>query len=729
MSNIYLNQIKQKLLVIFRYLFSRFPVSSLYNGNMLYELIILKRSKLFEKNWYLNQYSDVKESLTNPMIHYLRYGWVEGRNPSERFITNAYLEQYPDVKKSNICPVLHYYMYGRKEGRNIQSISVSHDSFCSMRKEKRFEYNNSINWLTLKKILLRFLIDFYRSINKSNLKLYIKLGPSELIKTIHRYIRAYANDDQAKLILNNCSFENFNQVKISVIMPVYNTPSSILNEAIKSVLNQKYDNWELCICDDCSTSMETVTILNQYRGIDPRIKILRSPKNLHIAGASNFIVEQATGSFLAFLDHDDLLSCDALLEVAIAVNNDPTIDLLYSDEDKIDKYGNFVEPYFKPDWSPEHLNSVMYVLHLLVVRKSIFLYIGGFRSEYSGAQDYDLSLRISKIARKIHHIPRILYHWRMIPGSAAEVIDAKPDALICARRALEDAVCHPIKAIVENGLLPGTFRVRWNIIDNPKITLLITTNDGDRKVLGRGNINLCSNFISSILEKSSYKNIQILVIDNGNISQKSRKIIYNAGGTIESFLYVGEFNFARKINFGLSHVHTNHVILLNDDLEVISSDWIEALLEYSQISDIGVVGARLYFADNSIQHAGIVLDKNNICRHVFYNFPCEKIGYYGFSHIIRNYSAVTGAVMATRMDVVNKVGGFDELFAIDYNDIDYCLRTRYHGYRVVYSPYSCLYHFERSTAKRSEQNPKEKQLFCDRWKRVIESDPYNNLLI
>lgn len=515
---------------------------------------------------------------------------------------------------------------------------------------------------------------------------------------------------------------------ISVVVPVHDTPPEWLEACIQSVVRQVYENWELCICDDASSRPETLAVLERWRGADPRIRIVRSDQNLHISRASNLAAEQATGRYLAFLDHDDALHPRALYEVAKADIAHQDIDLLYTDEDKIDLAGKHRDAYFKPDWSPEHLESVMYILHLLVIRKGLFWRLGGLRDEVTGAQDYDLALRASAAARRIHHVDKVLYHWRMIPGSAAASADAKPYALARARRAVEDALAsRGERGRVDDGAYPGSFRVRRAIEGEPPVTLLILTNHGRRHVEGRGDVDLLPNFIDSIRSRSTYRNYRVLVVDNGNASEATRVRLDRDGIRLVSFDLQPPFNFPRKLNFALDFVDTELVVLLNDDLEVISPDWIESLLEHAQRPAIGAVGAQLLYPDGRIQHAGIVLGLVGAAGHVFHGMPSAEIGYCGYSHLLRNYSAVTGAVLATRMSVLRELGGFDEALAVDYNDVDFCLRAGARGLRIVYTPFCKLYHFEGSTVKRTTQNPAEVDLFRKRWHALIERDPQFNI--
>ncbi|QDL98669.1 glycosyltransferase [Rhodopseudomonas palustris] len=515
---------------------------------------------------------------------------------------------------------------------------------------------------------------------------------------------------------------------ISILVPVYNTPPDVLDATIQSVLAQTFSDWELCICDDCSTDPQTLSVLDSYKGTDRRIKIVRAPTNLNISRATNLCAEIATGEFVGFLDHDDVLEPDALAEVAAVLQRDADVDVLYTDEDKLEPDGSLTEPYFKPDWSPEHLTSVMYVLHFTVVRKSLFFDVGMLRHEFAGAQDYDLALRVCGRARKIVHIPKILYHWRKIPGSAAAAVDAKPAALINARAALLDyARQRDPEATVDLGQLHGLFRLNWSAGRRPDpVTLLILTDSRRRDVPGRGDILMVDHFIDSIFEKSTFRAFKIVVVDNGNLPADIRAKFEKLGVRVHSYAFEPPFNFSNKANFSIDKVETEDVIILNDDLEVISPDWIEALLGFSRQPEIGAVGCRLRFADDRIQHAGIALGLTSPCGHIFYNRPADAPGYLGFTHLVRNYSAVTGAVLATTMSKLREVGGFDENLRIDYNDIDLCLRLGEKGYRIVYTPHAELYHFERSSSARNAPDDSDTANFVARWKGVLQRDPHMN---
>jgi GT2 family glycosyltransferase/glycosyltransferase involved in cell wall biosynthesis len=516
---------------------------------------------------------------------------------------------------------------------------------------------------------------------------------------------------------------------ISLVVPVYNVPAEYLQACVASVQRQSYPFWELCLCDDASTEPGTLAVLATLQGTDPRIRIRRLPTNRGISGASNAAVEMATGEFIAMLDNDDVLEPDALLEVARALFVNSDIDVIYTDEDKIDEHGRKIDTYFKPDFSPEHLECVMYVLHMLVVRKRLFLELGGFRDEYTGAQDYDLMLRLSRETTKIHHIQKSLYRWRALPGSAAAVVDAKPYALQAGKRALADHVKarHGTRATVEDGLLPGTFRVRRDILGQPRVSLLILTNNGALDLPGRGRFQMVDNLVDSILRRTAYRHYEIVVVDNSRLTKTQLARFASLGVRVENYPgKVVPFNFAAKANFALRVCRTEHLVLMNDDMEIINPEWLSSLLELSQEPEIGAVGARLLHADGSIQHVGCVIGICGASAHVYHSAPGNFIGYNGFTHVIRNYAAVTGACLATRKSVVAQMGGLDESFAVDFNDTDLCLRMIEAGYRVVYTPYAQLFHFEGASAQRTKQNPDEYRRFVARWARFMENDPYYN---
>lgn len=512
--------------------------------------------------------------------------------------------------------------------------------------------------------------------------------------------------------------------KISVITPVYNTDPRWLRACIASVRAQLYPNWELCLADDGSTSEATKAVLRDY-ALDPRVRITTLDGNGGISMASNAALALATGEFVALLDHDDEYTPDALYQMVKHLNARPDADVVYSDEDKLDLAGARCDPCFKPDWSPEHFLACMYTPHLLMVRRRSVLEVGGFRVGYEGAQDYDLLLRLTEKTARIDHVPRLLYHWRKLPGSTASSGEAKPWAMDAGRKALEDAMRRrAVNAEVLPGAATGLYRVRFRLEDEPLVSLIIPTTGKPRRI-GGASVDTLSTLVRSVRQKTSYQRYEfVIVADNGEVSEDVRRALEGAMHRIVRYLPGASFNFSRKINTGAAHAAGAHLLLLNDDIEVIASDWMTAMLEYSQQREIGAVGGKLLYPDGRLQHIGIVLGIGGGAGHAFHQHGGASPGYASSAVSVRNYSAVTAACMMTRREAFDSVGGFDEQLAVDFNDVDYCLRLRKAGRRIVFTPFATLYHHESASFGRRIQSPKELELVRARWADVIDNDPY-----
>ena len=516
--------------------------------------------------------------------------------------------------------------------------------------------------------------------------------------------------------------------RISIITPTHNTDPRWLRRLVDSIRAQTYAEWELCLADDGSTREEMLQLLEAIEQEDSRIKVVRLPVNRGIATASNAALALSTGEFIALVDHDDELAPDALFEIAALLNQHRDADVIYTDEDKLEFDGTHVEPYFKPDWSPEYLRSTMYIGHMTVYRRALLDAVGGFRSAYDGSQDYDLVLRVTAQTDRVHHIPKILYHWRKIPGSAAGDTTAKPWGLNAARRALQDHASQlPIPGTVEDQPGNGFWRVRYPIVGRPLVTVVIPT-DG-RVVQGPwGKRDLLLQCLRSIVDRTTYTNYELLIVDNGRLSPHVLDLLSRVPHQRLVYEMTTPFNFAAKVNFAARHARGDHLLLLNDDTEVISAEWMTSMLEFSQQPQIGAVGGKLFFPDGRIQHVGVVLGIGGGACHVLAGQAGNSPGYFGSALVIRNYSAVTGACCMTRRNVFEEVGGFDERFALDFNDVDYCLRVGARGYRIVGTPFARLYHFEGASFGSREHvvNPAEVQALSERWSTVIEADPFYN---
>lgn len=516
--------------------------------------------------------------------------------------------------------------------------------------------------------------------------------------------------------------------KVSIVTPVFNPNKYDLTQCIKSVIDQTYDNWELCLIDGASDKPYVGEVSAEFARGDSRIKHVRLPRNLGIVGNSNEARRLATGEYVAFLDHDDMLAPFALHEVVKQLNQDPSIDFLYSDEDKIPANGRRrYDPAFKPDWSPDTLLSCNYVCHFSVVRKSILDRVGWFRDGYDGSQDYDLALRVSETTSRIKRIPKVLYHWRAASASVASDPTVKPYAYLAAKKAIADHLARRgVAAEVLDGMFIGSYRVKYRVRPYQRVSIIIPTKD---------RANLLDRCVTSVLDKTTHQDFEVVVVDNQSQEEETHRVFERLTGDprVRILGYDQPFNFSAINNFAVRATDSEHVVFLNNDTEVINGEWLTAMLEFSQRQDVGAVGGRLYFPDRTIQHAGVIIGMGGVAAHAFRDFAETSHGYMGRIKIIQNLSAVTAACMMMRRGVFDEVGGFDESLAHAFNDVDLCLKVREKGYLIVYTPYAELFHHE-SASRGTEDTPERKARFArevalmmNRWKHVFEAgDPYYN---
>jgi GT2 family glycosyltransferase len=487
-----------------------------------------------------------------------------------------------------------------------------------------------------------------------------------------------------------------------------------------------YPHWELCIADDASSQLHVKQILEEYSTKDQRIKVIFRRKNGHISAASNSALKLATGEFITLLDHDDLLPPDALYEVASLLNRHPEADMIYSDEDKVNEHQELLDPYFKPDWCPDLLLSQNYICHLGTYRRTLINKIGGFRIGYEGSQDYDLVLRLTEKTNNIFHIPKVLYHWRIHSESAASGGEAKPYAYEAGKKALQDMLRRRGEKgqVTSHHNIPGIYTVRYEISEYKLVSIIIPTrNFGDI-------LDCC---LKSIFEKTSYPNYEVIVIDNGSDEIATLKI-FDAWKRKEPqrfkvFTLDIPFNYSLLNNYGVSVSKGDYLLFLNNDTEIFTSDWIEAMVEQAQRSSVGAVGALLLYPDNTIQHAGVVLGIQGVAGHGHKNFQISAPGYFSRLLCVSNYAAVTAACMMSRRDVYDQVNGFDETLKVAFNDVDFCLKIREQGYQNILLPHVVLYHYE-SKSRGLEDTPekqarfrKEIEIMQNRWANLIANDP------
>ena len=508
--------------------------------------------------------------------------------------------------------------------------------------------------------------------------------------------------------------------KISIITPVLNTREEWLRSSIESVLHQIYDNWELCITDDGSDQPHIKETLNCYQQKDARIKVKYLNENQGVSGASNEALAMANGEFIGFLDHDDQLLSNALYEVVLMLNRNASADFIYSDEILISKRGKPVFAYFRPDFSLDYMLSHCYIVHFVVIRASILKKIGGFRAEFKVSQDYDLFLRVLSQTRNVLHIPKILYKWRQYESSTGHLL--KERVMESSRRALQDfADREGIKGVVWGTKNFNFFRLKRDILDRPKISIIIPTKD---------RIDLLRRCIESIQNRSSYDNYEIIIVDNMSQEEETAAYLDGLGKSYRIIKFNEKFNYSKLNNYAAEFARGEHLLFLNNDIEVLNSDWLEAMLEQSQRDEIGCVGAKLLYPDRKIQHVGVVVGWGGRAEHIYKWSHSNDIGYMGHFVSIRNYSAVTAACMMLRKSIFNEVGGFDERFEIGFGDVDLCLRVRELGYENLFTPYAELLHYESATRGRSfsfDPHPNDTKRFIERWQEYIKGgDPYYN---
>lgn len=513
---------------------------------------------------------------------------------------------------------------------------------------------------------------------------------------------------------------------ISVIMPVYNTPKTILRSAVESVCSQVYPRWELCIADDASTKSHVRKLLEHYSKKDDRIRVVYREKNGHISAASNSALVLATGSHVAFLDHDDMLHPLALYFLAEAIQRCPEVGLIYTDEDKINLAGKRFAPYFKCDLNYELLLAHNMITHLACYRRNLLSALGGFRAGFEGAQDYDLALRMIEVLtpEEIVHIPRVLYHWRMISGSTARNSKAKPYAHSAARKAIEEHLRRRgLKAKVSaSSDIPGCHRVQFALPDpQPKVNIIIPTRD---------RADLVKKCVESIRVRTSYLNYEIIIVDNHSTEQETLRLFDRLRKSNIRILRDDlPFNFSRLNNRAAASVQGSFLCLMNNDIEIITPQWLEEMVSFAALDDVGAVGARLWYPDGSLQHGGVILGIGGIAGHSHRFFRKAQVGHAGRMMLHQSFSAVTAACLVIRKRIFDEMGGFDEKLSVAFNDVDLCLRIRQAGYRNVWTPYAEMVHHESATRGYENTSGKvarferERKLMQQRWGDLLLNDP------
>lgn len=521
------------------------------------------------------------------------------------------------------------------------------------------------------------------------------------------------------------------QPKISIVIPLYKTPEKYLRQLMETVKAQTYPNWELCLSDGSGANSPIAGLLKELEASDERIKVVSHERALQISENTNAGIEVATGDYIAFADHDDELTPHALFECVKALNKDRKIRVLYSDEDKMSMDGHkFFQPHFKPDYNPDLLCTVNYICHLFVVDRKVIDKVGMLRSEFDGAQDYDFIFRCIEAVdpSEIYHIPKILYHWRCHEDSTAENPESKMYAFDAGARAIKahyDRLGVPVE--IEKGEYLGLYRTKFLWEEKPLISIIIPNKD---------HIDDLKRCIDSIEEKATYRNYEYVIVENNSTEDETfayYKELEASNPKAHVVYWDGIFNYSAINNFGAAHAKGDYLLLLNNDTEIISPDCLEQLLGYCMRPDVGAVGARLYYEDDTVQHAGVVVGFGGIAGHCFVQQKRDATGYCHRIICAQDYSAVTAACMMVKREAFDKVGGLTEELAVAFNDIDFCMKLRAAGYLIVYNPYAELYHYE-SKSRGLEDTPekvarfnKEIQIFEKRWSDILRNgDPYYN---
>lgn len=634
----------------------------------------------FDSKYYLEQNPDL-EDIKDPYAHFVQIGFDAGLEGAF-FDKKWYRDFYKDVKLTGIDPLVHYNKFGFSEGRKARFIKIK----CESLNTDEIDYSK---WLRLNASVL--------------------LPPKDEVLAKVETLQYLP--------------------KISIIVPVYNPPLKFLEAAVNSVIGQTYTNWELCIADDASTNSEIIEYLQRLSKEDARIKIIFRNKNGHISEASNTALSLATGEFIGLLDHDDMLFRDALFHVIDTLNTNHNLDLIYSDEDKCDEKGFRFDAYFKSDFNYELLLAQNMICHFAVYRHSIIKEIGGFRKGFEGAQDYDLALRfIEKTTKdKIYHIQKVLYHWRAISGSTALNIDQKSYAVNAGQK----SVIEHLKRIganaevLDNPEQSGHFHVRYSLPSSPPlISILIPTRDMK---------DILQKCVDSIIEKSSYQNFEIIIIDNQ--SKEPETLEYFAGlkdPRIKILKYDAPFNYSKINNFAAQLAKGEYILLLNNDIEVITPNWLEEMLSFAQKPDIGCVGARLWYPDNTLQHGGVILGIGGIAGHAHKYLEKGKTGYFARAVNHQALSAVTGACLLVKKAIFEEVNGLNEELKVAFNDVDFCLKVMSKGYRNIWTPFAELYHHESKSRGAEDSEEKierfnnEREIIYDLWSERLFNDVYYN---
>lgn len=682
-------------------------------------------------------------------------GWIIGKSPNSIPVLSIENEQhqaieyqYVPTRRDDVSQIYYGKVIDKDFGFDIQfPYERGHDYYLVIKcdnQKKRVKYNeeliakrSSVAHKRMRKILdfmnmetVHVAADFWK---KHGLKALILKSKHKLqgLDNDYDYQEWYQLTKPREEELERQRQELFGYMpKLSVVIPVYQTPEKYLKAMLDSILAQTYSNWEVCIADGSPSGKGPLSVLEEYKKRDCRFKYQVLGENKGISGNTNAALDLAAGEYIILADHDDTITPDAFYECVKAINADQERDVLYSDEDKLDMDGKALfDPHFKPDFNPDLLCSVNYICHLFVVKKTLLDQVGQFCHEFDGAQDYDFILRCTEAAKQVYHIPKVLYHWRCHQESTA----SNPASKLYAFEAGARAIMAHYKRVgiaagkVEKGVDYGIYHTSFKIKENPLISIIIPNKDHHQ------DLDLC---MRSILERGSYQNLEFIVVENNSNQQETfayYEQIQKEFPQVKVVVWEREFNYAAINNFGVGYAAGDYLLFLNNDTEIIADNFIEEMLGYCQREDVGIVGCRLLYQDDTIQHAGVVIGFGGIAGHTFIGLHQAENSYFHRAMCAQDYSAVTAACLMTKKSLFQAVGGFSEELVVAFNDIDYCMKIRELGKLVVYNPYAVLYHYE-SKSRGLEDTPekvarfnREVAIFAKKWPEILKNgDPYYN---
>lgn len=594
---------------------------------------------------------------------------------------------------------------------------------------KEFDYKNSVRGRVLNVLKRENKVRNLQVLKSRGVGGFVDFVKEEIYTESEKYAYWWKkNQATAKELKEQTAHRFAYEPKISIVIPLFNTPEKYLKELIDSVVAQSYGNWELCLADG-STSPKTGAYIKKHYNSEGRIVYRKIEENLGISGNTNFAISMGTGEFIMFCDHDDVVAPNALYEMVKVINEKPKTDIVYTDEDLINSDGTVhSSPRFKPDFNFDFLRSINYICHIFLVRKSLIDRVGMLRKEFDGAQDYDFILRCCEQTEHIAHVPKVLYHWRAHDNSTAGNPESKQYAVDAGKRALEEHYRRMgYEAVVENTGIFIVYRTIMKVQGNPKVSVIILNKDH------REDLEKC---VVSIEEKTDYPNYEIIVVENNSELPETFAFyeeLQRRYSNVKVVTWDGPFNYSAINNYGAEYATGDYYLMLNNDIEVISPGWMSEMLGYCQREDVGIVGAKLYYSDDTVQHAGVVVGVGGFAGHVLTRFRKGETGYFGRLVTIQDTSAVTAACLMIKKSIYQLIGGFDEEFVVALNDIDLCLKVRALGQLVVFNPYAELYHYEsksrgfEDTPEKKARFKKEIKRFREKWGEILsKGDPYYN---